>query len=1202
MGVTSRLRALILSLGKIVPATGPRILPTGEEDYATHIANEGAGGAHGYESLEDLAAANPVLLFPPMIAMVQEHQRPDGSHHPHTLYLLKQKPEQRLNQMPGALHDVLMQYWQVFDPVRPAAPSGAPQMRYSPQVDARSGEASVSGGRPIFPGSRHGRAITQQEYNQLFKGTTVSVASNNLITGTPTPIDGYWEKTLDSTRHFWWSQQLPNGDWSAPISFGSETVEQNDYTATIYMWSTEQPLQPPYYLPGTGQKNNNPAGWADRIPAARPSLLHRLWATKAKKSASFELKSDWFPPYEIPMDPTRVRYSEVRTPDPNTINGGVFHEDDFTAAGWVGTPNDQHRYLARRQDVNSSWFVEQMAGESGAYADTVYRNFKLSEYDDVMNPMTAGFHRPVGKTPVGWTDTPAPATLDEITMQSTAEKYSTGELIGQWSNPVPANGQDVFFDEIRAEGGSAFKKEGTVTVPNSIVLRAFLSRGKNVIPSGSITYQWRRIYNDGRIENIALASQTDTLSLLPADVTGMAIYECVQSFGGTDYRSEYTVYDIADGIDAKALDIYADSPIVLIRPDKSITPSKLTLRAFGQNLSDLGKYTWKKNGVQVKDFNDATKPYLGDTLMVDYADFHNGAASVTYSVHTVDAHPGDTVTITRVTESLGANAISMILDNESQVVVLDASTGNTNFAVAKSRVQVFSGATDETADWKFTKTDQDVTSELLPLKDAAGADIPGTQSVRVTAMTAGKSAGAVTITATKGVRSISKVFSLARITDPVGATIAYIEPDATGFAFSPDTADTKKLTARLSVDNQLIAPDKYSVAWFLGAASVAASQLQELTLNRSQVSFTLTVRCEITYLGKKLVAVRDMTDVRDAFKKGKLYTLSLTDAAGNPVALDDVPPATHAWNAGNITVNGVVWSTSREGAVYETIREEYDTAWSAPVRIAGEKGEAGLNGTSTRMAKIYQWSITEPARPTTMELVPAGWTADTFGARPTTDHQLWLCMGDQTISNTPELLPPGWSTPIPFSGLRGVPGIDGKAATVEAGAISILGPDQVAYFRNAGTPQAAVFEIGIPGPRYTPNSSARLVEVKPTSSMTLFTGAGTTLGPFKLTNPQDHYRWYRIDGWGFAEADSTETDLISVTINTPDKLAGNPDIILQPKHHMLMGGLALSVRVDATMFAYLGPGESINLNMRLATVKGVHSRFGNYYSYVVQML
>jgi len=119
MGVNAKIRAFILGLGKIVPATGPRILPTGTEDFAAHMANEGAGGHHGYDSLEDMATANPVLLHVPMTAIVQEHMRPSGAKHEVTIYYLFARPEIRISEMAGELEANIALYWKAYTTTAP---------------------------------------------------------------------------------------------------------------------------------------------------------------------------------------------------------------------------------------------------------------------------------------------------------------------------------------------------------------------------------------------------------------------------------------------------------------------------------------------------------------------------------------------------------------------------------------------------------------------------------------------------------------------------------------------------------------------------------------------------------------------------------------------------------------------------------------------------------------------------------------------------------------------------------------------------------------------------------------------------------------------------------------------------------------------------------------------------------------------------
>jgi len=987
--------------------------------YPTAISNEILGGAHGLDSLVDLANIPNDRLHVPMLATVKEHVV-NNQIVKRTTYVLEVLPTggDRLSDIPN--YDI-SQYWKVFSAIGDYA--GSLQVQYAPNIDALTGQVDSNGTTPSFPASRNGVRVTQAEYNNLLEGDLVTIASLG------SQITGYWSDTFDSTKsHVWQRQRFGSGtsntDWGIPVKIAGESYETGDYIANIFIRATSIPATPPQFI--NGRANNNPTGWFDTPPVG----TDKLWLTKAQKDVYGQLKSAWSTPIEIVLNPQLVRYNEKATPNPNNLvydeTGNLSNplSTSLTDNGWVELydPN-QHKYLATRTEVSSGvytqWTVIKIADESGEYQDYVFKNFLISETDDVLN--NPNVYRPVGTTPLDWSDTPIASTVDQQLFVSSGRKYFNGELIDTWSDPIPFSGSDSFIAYITSTPGDNFKtnpNNGTsVTVPNEIELSAKLFKGVTEITGQS--YSWVKFYDDGDllVPEIDLGTN-DIITIVPGDVTGKAIYRCRQSYQGKDFDTEYSILDISDGIDAKHLQLTANANLLLALNAGGFRPATITLKAYSQNLSDEGVLHWKKDGVDVLNQNGTI--YEGDELAVDYTDFAVDA-EITYTVISTDGLQ-DTWTIYKTADgSTGAAATLMILSNESHTVVQDAGTGIQDLNGAKTKVAIFEGGTDVTSQWTIRKVDTGLTST-----PADGVNLSVGQFIQVTSIPTTSTSGYVTVNATKAGQTLTKQFSVTKIEDPIGSVLVDIDSTVDGFVFTPINQTNKVLIANLYVDGIENNAGIELVEWYLDGTLNTRTQ-NTLTITPSMVNFNLTVRVRLRYRGIWYARTINITDVKDAKGLGIRYTTrstdGQTDATGNPIGNDDKPANSVAYNSTNdvFSTSGgqyVLWTINPLNAVYMTIRKDGDTQWGTPIRI---KGEAGIQGETGHFIKnIFQWAATKPARPTGNP-IPSGWF-DVPPTNPNNGNTLWVSLGEIATGN---ILIGVWSDPISNSGQTGTAGANG---------------------------------------------------------------------------------------------------------------------------------------------------------------------------------
>lgn len=176
-----------------------------------------------------------------------------------------------------------------------------------------------------------------------------------------------------------------------------------------------------------------------------------------------------------------------------------------------------------------------------------FKNFKISQADDVIdNPLT---YIPTDNDPTdeGWTVNPQIEADDEYRFAVRANFLTSGAIVGTYSDPYLLTNKSVFRDVITSDGSDDFKKSNGVVTPASITLTANLFKGEKLLNTGStVLYSWRRLRSDG---TWTLADKTTRSVLInPDDVLSNDTFECTQTFEGLVFFDKFTVNDISDGI------------------------------------------------------------------------------------------------------------------------------------------------------------------------------------------------------------------------------------------------------------------------------------------------------------------------------------------------------------------------------------------------------------------------------------------------------------------------------------------------------------------------------------------------------------------------------------------------------------------------------------------------------------------------------
>jgi hypothetical protein len=142
-----------------------------------------------------------------------------------------------------------------------------------------------------------------------------------------------------------------------------------------------------------------------------------------------------------------------------------------------------------------------------------------------------------------------------------------------------------------------------------------------------------------------------------------------------------------------------------------------------------------------------------------------------------------------------------------------------------------------------------------------------------------------------------------------------------------------------------------------------------------------------------------------------MYQKTIDYVNAPPFDEDNINPGS-AWSTTIPSGSGAVWGIFAQINIDGTLASN----WAGPVLMSGKPGADGTNGTDGTVPNwktyIYAKSATIPAKPTSQELIPAGWK----DSPDSNDGQWWQCIGTVDGSSNKVV---SWSDVIPVNGRDG---------------------------------------------------------------------------------------------------------------------------------------------------------------------------------------
>jgi hypothetical protein len=142
-----------------------------------------------------------------------------------------------------------------------------------------------------------------------------------------------------------------------------------------------------------------------------------------------------------------------------------------------------------------------------------------------------------------------------------------------------------------------------------------------------------------------------------------------------------------------------------------------------------------------------------------------------------------------------------------------------------------------------------------------------------------------------------------------------------------------------------------------------------------------------------------------------MYQKTIDYVNAPPFDEDNINPGS-AWSTTIPSGSGAVWGIFAQINIDGTLASN----WAGPVLMSGKPGAHGTDGTDGTVPNwktyIYAKSTTIPTKPTSQELIPAGWK----DSPDSNDGQWWQCIGTVDGSSNKVV---SWSNVIPVNGRDG---------------------------------------------------------------------------------------------------------------------------------------------------------------------------------------
>lgn len=300
-----------------------------------------------------------------------------------------------------------------------------------------------------------------------------------------------------------------------------------------------------------------------------------------------------------------------------------------------------------------------------------------------------------------------------------------------------------------------FAIDGTGAVSPSTI--TFTANPQNI--DGPVTFAvlggTATLSTAGRVATLAYSNMsTDTVTVRA---------RATDTFNNVSYFDDVTVVKLQDGSDSINAILTNESHTLGADVNGvvgSYVGASTSMEIYRGTTKETDKWTFTRaNGAGITStITGNTVSITGITTSSSYIDItasRTGFASIVKRFSVSLSKTG----LSGTNGSNGANAIMAMLSNESYTFAADGSGNVTDFSQGKTTITVFSGQTDDSANWTFSKNDSSGVASTL-----------SGRNVSITAFANTNDTGTVTITATRsGYPTLTKQFTLSKAKGTTGS-------------------------------------------------------------------------------------------------------------------------------------------------------------------------------------------------------------------------------------------------------------------------------------------------------------------------------------------------------------------------------------------------------------------------------------------------
>lgn len=463
------------------------------------------------------------------------------------------------------------------------------------------------------------------------------------------------------------------------------------------------------------------------------------------------------------------------------------------------------------------------------------------------------------------------------------------------------------------------------------------------------------------VSNGVLTVKQNTLS---SSSSGLVTYICYISY--VDPQTEQTIYTQTDisfslvknAVSAKLASISGEQIFKYNGEGTLVGPSSITLNATTQGVSQI-KWQYKNSSGTFVDYpTTADNASITSSVLVvkpAHAVFVNNVATIKLSTEDSDIY--DTISISKLYDgaagedgAAGVGGLSVIVGNESQILVANADTNHTIAAATTITIPITAYKGTAITDCTLT-TPTGLPSGMTATQATSNKVVTLTLTVAAGATLGAKDNGTINLVITSNGQTITKTFSWAKaVKGATGANgtngtngqnaVVFTVYAPNGTVFVNQSGSLQLATQAYDGSTPITSGATYKWEKYESGSWTAAGTAATLTVQGSTVANIATYRCTMTYNTKTyqdVITLEDKSDSMvatimstggDVFKNGKGNTTLICKLFANGNETDGLLAEYISATAPSNPTSGQLWYKIDASTRTVTLMKYSGSAWA----------------------------------------------------------------------------------------------------------------------------------------------------------------------------------------------------------------------------------------------------------------------------------